>query len=491
MFRDAPYYTSLRYRAVRNDYDQWGAYSYHGIDNNLDYAQYAEQYNDETIKEEPEAKVSYDKNDRLFKVFKYICVPFILVYCSLLIYTCYYRDSRGNRLIYKVGENNLVLEVALPNRTQDLSRVDDFKTFVIENDDLDGSLRNYGAHTLLYPTYSMLPPFTLDTEGGYSPKLWANTETHRAFSPLTSHNLTGILAVIPDGVYGPDSNCNRDSTIGGYSKLPVGSSALHVRYLFPLLDEQKCTYEHFITELLPRIAQASDFIKIHNLTLLMRKGCDYHAFNILKMLNLGKYILIENDDSVYYVSDYLVHSCVTPLMHPFLWSKTRALLNINEAPLQRRRSQPPRVLFALALRKKAFSPIINDMPVIKILNQRFQDVTVFRGSQDFNQVVQAFANSDIIISAAREPVLSNIIFAPVNSHVIELFPTLLDGKYVVREQKKANVIWRLARTLGHKYYRVFESPSNKHGEFKASPKNLDEIIDIVLQHYYSESALKT
>ena len=348
-------------------------------------------------------------------------------------------------------------------------------------EDVDIELKRYGASSRLYPKVQLTPPGFPSTDEAFKALFMRNEKNKEDLKFKASPGeRTGVVAVLPRGIICPNTTCNVRSSMTELVYLPAGAKVATLPYLMLLNDErEQCGIEMFVTDILPRIAQAKDFLSLTDLTLVIRGHCPTLVTQMLVAMGLTKRIDFYPNLSVNtYRGEFLVTSCRAPPLHPELLSDARRLLDVTSDGDQQ---TPSGVVVLLRMSPTAQGRTITNLEVVDaMLKERYTDVTIFEGSSSLKKVRSVFESHKIII-AVHGPVLYNIIFAAPKSQIIEIFATKSDGSYITDyPEQRTNDIWRLSQALGLKYYRMTEEPNGYGGAVRVNPQNLELMIDTIV-----------
>ena len=213
--------------------------------------------------------------------------------------------------------------------------------------------------------------------------------------------------------------------------------------------------------------QAREVLLAAKVTILLYPSGSRMVSQMLGSLGFSGNQLMSYYGGGIYKSSHQVNTCVTPPYHPALWGAARRLFGVR-ASLQ----DPTTSLIILMARSR----IVNVKPLLQALRTRYgARLHEFNGGNDLDKAVALFGRARALVGLPGDAFYL-MLFAPRDTAVVEIMPTLASGtalpSYVVQ-----SAFWKLARSLGHEYWRLVETPLNTEGNVNVNIRRLVSVLD--------------
>lgn len=244
--------------------------------------------------------------------------------------------------------------------------------------------------------------------------------------------------------------------------------------LAPMIIPEANTFQHFLDGALPKIIQGLEYLQKPEMRILILPPRDKIIYEIIDRLNISRKNLLIVSRPPIYGADNLFFTCNTPPLHPALWSKARRLIGAHET----RTSEEIKVV--LMTRSGSYNKgrnLLNMQEVLSNLHSRYGDenVHVFKGPYSLQQSIDIFGKIKIIIGVHGGG-LYNLMFCPKNTVVIEIMPTMPDGKMLAASD---SIFWAQTHMLEQMYWRLIVTPKDSRGNVILDVEKLNNILDKV------------
>ena len=245
--------------------------------------------------------------------------------------------------------------------------------------------------------------------------------------------------------------------------------------IVPILTQDSHIFQHFLDGALPKIIQVLPFLRLPNVKLALQEPRDQIIKDIIVMLNLlERVIWVKGNAAV--TSRFQINSCISPPIHPLLWTSMRELLDVNDH-LPYSLSSCKVILLNHAQTHNGGRNIKNQQEVIKYLMSRYgKQFTLFIPQNTLSKTKEFFSKARIILGV-HGGALYNINFAPKASHVIELMPTSETGG--VTKRLAHTIIWKMSSVRGQHYWRLALPPLDDIDNVYLPLSKLKEVLDKV------------
>ncbi|KAJ8306836.1 hypothetical protein KUTeg_014920 [Tegillarca granosa] len=245
--------------------------------------------------------------------------------------------------------------------------------------------------------------------------------------------------------------------------------------LAPMIIPEANTFQHFLDGALPKFMQALEYLQKPDMKILILPPRDKIIFEIIDRLNISQKNLIIASSPFLHGADNLFFTCNTPPLHSVLWSKARRLIGAHET----RTSEEIKVI--LITRAGSYNKgrnLLNMQEVIQTLHSRYgiDNVHVFKGPYSLNKSIEIFGKIKIIIGVHGGG-LYNLMFCPKNTAVVEIMPTLPDGRMLAASD---SIFWAQAYMLEQIYWRLITTPKDSRGNVIVDIKKLNDILDKIV-----------
>ena len=285
--------------------------------------------------------------------------------------------------------------------------------------------------------------------------------------------LTGIVEVIPNGTVHGDIDCGWRTNSSVFTSRPK-----HVRdhyvVLCPLLVSNSEYFQHFIDGVLPKLVQLSSIITFPGITYLFRRPRDRNIYEILEHVNLpGDSVAFY--DGGHITSDYLINTCITPPLHPWLFSEAHNRL-IRGFEDHNKRLDKLIILLTRNRSRKGGRRMLNMEYFISYLRGRYgHRLYTFHGNLTFSDSVKLFQRAHMVIGV-HGGAFYNIIFAPHSTHIVELMPTTSEGE-VMPTYIGHTIFWAISEMLNQSYWRINSTPTDSLGNIKVDIRKIEKVLD--------------
>ena len=198
-------------------------------------------------------------------------------------------------------------------------------------------------------------------------------------------------------------------------------------------------YYHWLLEILPKLSLLERFDQLEHIPLILHKELNAFQKESLQLAGVfpQKMVCLEQGyyqvDKLYFPSYLSGINNISP--HTISWLRTR-FLNKDFS-----RESPPESYLYITRSDASIRRVINEDEIIEFLkNIGFEIISLAK--MPFVEQIKIFSRAKVVI-APHGAGLTNIVFAPPNTTIIEMFPETknqVDGSY-----------WILADTCGHNY----------------------------------------
>ena len=270
-------------------------------------------------------------------------------------------------------------------------------------------------------------------------------------NPVPQERLKGVVSWIPNGTISNSIDCGWKTPLEKFN-VTTGSVNKKIHgILCPLLVPDGYAFQHFMDGVLPKLMQAYEFLIPEDVKLLIYAPRDAIIFEMLTTLGFKRSRLVLYQHGTYQ-ADFMIHTCITPPLHPDLWQKARRMLGAPDEPLVPQ-SQASVILLTRAKQHNPGRKLMNSEEVLHFLLHRYggNRVVLFKGGYSLAQSIDLFGKAKIIIGV-HGGAFYNMMYAPRGTHVIEIMPTGSDGE--IPRGLAHGIIWKMAGLLGQPYWRI-------------------------------------
>lgn len=317
------------------------------------------------------------------------------------------------------------------------------------------------------------PKFTNGRDRELFHKLQGNVN---AIGNFPKGMLRGVIRYISGGLASHSFDCSWQTSLRQFAARTWMPARQQVPYLSPLLVPDGGSFQHFVDGVLPKLMQARDILLAANVSVLLHPPGGRIIGQMLSRLGFSTNSLIYYYGG-YYKSGHQVNACVTPPYHPTLWSKARRLLGVND-----QLKDDANWLIILMLRTRSWKAgrhIVNVTPLLQTLRARYgARLHVFYGENDLDKAKALFSRARALVGV-HGGAFYNMLFAPLNTTVVEIMPTL-DSGTVLPSYAAHSAFWKLAQTMGHGYWRLAEVPLTSEGNVSVNITRLVGLLDRLL-----------
>lgn len=255
-------------------------------------------------------------------------------------------------------------------------------------------------------------------------------------------HLVGEVRVIEHGTFSLPYECGWMSKYRPF--LP--KHGLHeVNAIAPMVIPDGWSFQHFVDGTLPKIAQAYDVLRKHDVPVLIEAPRDPITLQMIRKLGLRHKIYAHPG----YMARKLYFGCVAPPMHPVLWQRMSRLLGVDRGAAR---------LHVVWLRRSASSAhnggrmVLNNAEVESALRSEYgHQFRVFSGSNSLEESMLALAHARVVIGA-HGGAFTNLLFAPNKTIVVEFMPVNQQGRSYM--PYAAMMTYHQASMLSQPYWRI-------------------------------------
>ena len=288
----------------------------------------------------------------------------------------------------------------------------------------------------------------------------------------SSSLLTGAIEVIPNGTMNGDIDCGWRTDLSQFLTPPKHVRG-HYSVLCPLLVPHSEKFQHFVDGVLPKLEQMRSILPFQGVTYLLHRPQDQNIHTILKHINISIAVYDGNDIT----SDYLVNSCITPPIHPLLFSGVRDMLT-DGSESGDKISGGLVILLTRAHSRKSGRKILNKDRVISYLQERYgHNFRVFDGDLTFYDSMKLFRQARIIIGV-HGGAFYNMIYARSSLTILEIMPTTARGK-ITPAYITHPIFWVISNMLNQTYWRINNVPSDSSGNVQLDIEKFSKVLDTI------------
>lgn len=318
-----------------------------------------------------------------------------------------------------------------------------------------------------YTPFNMSKPIFVDSDDERIFKL--DYQNIKTVGVRLSYEMRGKVVVLRPGYFSNNLKCSISTNIREWKGRPSSPIVHTYNALVPLVTGSGCSMTNFLTEILPKLYQIKNWIKFEEVLFLIHGTCDPLVKGILKKFEINPKRLISFKGGAIHV-ERQINTCIAPTMHPVIFKDTRKILDIQETIINGND--------VILLLPSDTQLLKNENSVRKFLNDRFN-----RNFKEMEEIysLEILKNSlkdAKIIIGVHHSILTNIFFAPKGCVIIEIVATKSDG--TVRPTNiDPRLIWHLAISMGHTYYRIIESPTSIIGNVHLTISKLAKALDMI------------
>ena len=339
---------------------------------------------------------------------------------------------------------------------------------------LEVLLRPLNNHTILYDPFVIHEPHFADVKdkGAFG----MNSINTRILGSPTLGELLGKIQVIRNGTVHRSYDCGWNMDVSLFSSTPKGRIRRRFKLMLPLLVPQSNSFQHFLDGVVPKLVQASAFLSLPNITIMMYRPWDPIITEITERFGITE-DMVKYYDNGYYAADYLINTCVTPPLHPGLWQEARKTLGASEQlPVPLRDAHV--ILLTRTKSRNVGRKIDNMKEVLKLLQTRYGDhFKLFQGGYPLSDAVTVFGKARLIIGV-HGGAFYNMFLSPSQTHIVEIIPTHENGTFVP-VNVAYNIVWKMANMLNQPYWRLSERPLTARGDVTVDLRKLQRVLDDV------------
>ena len=288
--------------------------------------------------------------------------------------------------------------------------------------------------------------------------------------------LTGIIDVIPNGTVNGGIDCGWRTDLSKFRIRPKSAKG-HYSVLCPLLIPDGGAFQHFVDGVLPKLMQMRSILPFQGITYLFRRPRDQNIYAILKHMNIS-FAFYDSGDIT---ADYLVNTCITPPVHPLLFSGIRKMLTNSSDNTDKTFGDGFVILLTRAHSRNSGRNMRNKDKIISYLQGRYgRRFRVFNGDLTFNDSMNLFQQARIVIGV-HGGAFYNIIFAPSSLHILEIMPTTTTGKVTPRYIAHP-IFWVISNMLNQTFWRINNVPLDSAGNVNVDIGKVSKMLDKIDEH---------
>jgi hypothetical protein len=280
----------------------------------------------------------------------------------------------------------------------------------------------------------------------------ANRFVEECHNPTPAHLLRAELQMIPTGSSVSNLECgwgSKHEDFGPRTARLNAGGVTHYHRLLPLDVPDGWSFQHFTDGILPKIMMHLDVIQKQDIKILIPAPVDPVIKAMIQRLGLDPYI---RHTGMMATADEMYSGCIVPPIHPLLFRRSRVRL-VGRAPTP---NPDGKINLIKRTRQNTRNPgrLIKNYPELKqALELEFQDRFVEYDSKDhtFNSTIALFSSAHAVVGS-HGGALANLIFAPMDTIVIEAMPC--DGNGGLKLGNSGLLYYVFASLLGHTYWRM-------------------------------------
>lgn len=239
------------------------------------------------------------------------------------------------------------------------------------------------------------------------------------------------------------------------------------------------TFQHWFENTLPKLGQASFFVKNWN-GITSNQELLLDRFPILTEIHrfIGFNLIDERTNVIH--ADELIYSCQTPPLHPLLWKLGRRFFGIPSSPSDRLR--PRRLAYCSRNDQRQASNggrrVLNEEELFKRVKEETDwALELFDPSRytTIDSLIEYFSTEVYGIVGPHGGCLTNLVYMPCNSIVIEFLPLINGGRPPLGHP--GYMMYMQATMLDMEYWLVPVNTPNGNGDCEVDPGLLIEIIN--------------
>jgi len=223
-------------------------------------------------------------------------------------------------------------------------------------------------------------------------------------------------------------------------------------------------YYHWMIDVLPRLSLLEQFETLQSIPIIVPAGIAPYQYESLRLVGISPDRIIEFNADHWQVDLLYFPSPLGGLGNPSPWAITWLREHIfNELGIMN--STPSRFIY-ITRRDARIRRIINEDQIIELLKKKGFEI-VCPGELSFAEQVRIFAQARVVIGPHGAG-LTNMVFAPHNALLIELFPdNYVNGCY-----------WALANANSQTY--AFLTGRSMGKNFEVSLDKLETLLGMVM-----------
>jgi len=227
-------------------------------------------------------------------------------------------------------------------------------------------------------------------------------------------------------------------------------------------------YYHWLLEILPRLSLMEEFDQLKKLPIILNRDLKQFQKDTLRLAGISMDQIVRFDGSFWQVERLYYPSPLSgpgnPSPHSVSWLRKKFLEKLEPSGACEATSY-----LYVTRRDAGQRRILNEDEIISFLETKGFKV-ICPGEMTFLEQVEAFRRAKLVV-APHGAGLSNMVFAPSGSSLIELFPdTFANACY-----------WSLANVCGQNYSCLVGNSVNRYKDFYLSLQDLKEMLGILNQ----------
>ena len=271
--------------------------------------------------------------------------------------------------------------------------------------------------------------------------------------------LKGVVQIRRGGILSQLTHCTWNTTFIDTMRIKRPRNDM-ARYeiLVPLTVGRGAMFHRFADDILPRIVQIYDILRLPNVKILITPPNDGNIYELLYRLNMADRIVEAYDSTCR--ADVIVHACVAPPIHPQIMQGARHIFNAPDR-LQVHARDANVILLSGGMGVIGRKEVRNVGVLETLLRKRYgSKFILYKGGVLFEEMVEMFGKARIVIGLS-DNVLYDLYFSPSDTHLIEIVPVYKSGE-VIPSALAPTTFWHLTQMLGQPYWWFPVEPVSNH-----------------------------
>ena len=151
----------------------------------------------------------------------------------------------------------------------------------------------------------------------------------------------------------------------------------------------------------------------------------------------------------------VIDTCITPPLHPVLWTLARQRLGVTEHLPQEVMSQALVILISREIQRNVGRRLLNFKEVSDFLTERYgsERYRKWKGVTHLDSGLELFSKTAILIGIHGAG-LYNSFFCPVETHILEIIPVNKNHD-IANRGLASNIFWMMTSLVGQPYWRIY------------------------------------